>query len=309
MKIASVTKIMTALVALESVKPGATVTVKAAWTGVEGSSVYLKAGQKISVRNLLYGLLMESGNDAATAIAGYVAGSNEAFAELMNRKADALGCENTHFMNPHGLDADGHYSSARDLALIMRAAMANDEFAVITSTKYYNTDSQSWKNHNKLLWDYAGCIGGKTGYTQVSGRTLVSCAERNGLRLICVTLSDANDWDDHAALLDWGFDRFGVSVVSDGELTKRTLPVISGTADFVSVTLGQPYSLAVPKNAVVEVKTELPRFVYADVVRGGLAGYAAIYADGKLKVRVPLYYGETVLRSWSAARLRWTRLA
>ena len=158
MLIASTTKIMTALVVPENCEPDEMVKILPEYTSVEGSSMYLKAGESYSVRDLLYGMLLVSGNDAATALAFYCAGSIEAFAELMNAKAREMGLQNSSFKNPHGLDADGHYSSAEDLAAITCQAMKNELFAEIVSTKTYKVGNQTYMNHNKLLWNYEGCL-------------------------------------------------------------------------------------------------------------------------------------------------------
>jgi D-alanyl-D-alanine carboxypeptidase (penicillin-binding protein 5/6) len=187
--------------------------------------MYLKPGETLTVGDLLYGLMLASGNDAAAALALYVAGGVDAFAELMNGKAAALGCTGSHFVNPHGLDADGHYSTARDLWRIAREAMNNETFRAIVSTKYISAAGRSLNNHSRLLWSCPGAVGLKTGYTESAGRSLVSSAERGGMRLICVTLSDPDDWDDHTNLYDWAYGHYRlVCVPADGG-TYGTLPV------------------------------------------------------------------------------------
>jgi D-alanyl-D-alanine carboxypeptidase len=292
----STTKIMTALVALEHAQLDDTVTVKPAWAGVEGSSIYLRANQTITMEDLLYGLLLVSGNDAAVTIAGHVAGGVPEFCELMNAKARELGCTNTRFANPHGLTDENHYTSARDMATIMRAAMQNETFARITGTKYHDAMGQSWKNHNKLLWDYEGCIGGKTGYTEATGRSLVTCVERDGVRVIAVTLYDGNDWVDHAALYNYAFGKFErVSVTSD-DLAAVKIPVIAGERHTVGVVMKQTVEVTVRGGQKPTISVELPNFVYAVVVRGASAGFAEISVDGVAVERVPLYFAETVLR-------------
>ena len=166
---ASTTKIMTGLLACESGKLNNTVKVSAFASGTEGSSLWLKIGEKLTLEELTYGLMLKSGNDAAVAIAEYLGGSIDAFALLMNKRAREIGAKNTNFVNPHGLDADGHYTTAYDLALIAREAMKNDKFREIVSTKTYSIlmEGEKWdralKNHNKLLWQYEGCTGIKTG--------------------------------------------------------------------------------------------------------------------------------------------------
>lgn len=206
--IASITKLMTALVALESGHDtGEVVTIHPEWTGIEGSSLYLRPGEELKLETLLYGLLLRSGNDAAHAIAGHCGGMED-FVARMNAKAEVLGMKNSSFANPSGLNAEGHYSSAYDMALLARACLENKTLAQIASTRSITLEGRYMTNHNKLLWQVEGCIGFKTGYTEKAGRTLVSAVQRDGMTLICVTLGDPNDWKDHTALYDYGFGRF-----------------------------------------------------------------------------------------------------
>ena len=294
--IASTTKLMTALVAVENASLEDTVTVPAECVGVEGSSMYLKAGEELSLRELLYGLMLESGNDAAVAVAVHVAGSVEKFVELMNDRAASLGLENTHFVNPHGLNAEGHYSSARDLAKIMAEGMKNPLFAEIATTKSISFGARSYSNHNKLMWSYEGMEAGKTGFTKKAGRTLVTCAERDGLRLICVTLNDGDDWRDHTALYDMGFELWEARVVADaGDIVGR-VPVISGAAPFAGVRPERTVTLALPRDTKTETSILLPPFVYADVRAGERAGLMLVTCDGKIVERVALVYSESVGR-------------
>ncbi len=206
---ASTTKIMTALVALDLAPLDTVITVPKSAVGVEGSSVYLTAGERLTLHELLYAVLLSSANDAAAAVAIALGGSVEGFADMMNDCAERLGLSNTHFVNPHGLDADGHYTSALDLARLTAHALGDPEFRSIVSTYKHEISGPSGKrllvNHNKLLKSYDGCIGVKTGYTKRTGRCLVSAAERDGLTLVAVTLAAPDDWRDHAALLDYGF--------------------------------------------------------------------------------------------------------
>ncbi len=204
--IASTTKVMTALVALETASLSEQVTVRESHMA-EGSSMYLTPGETLSMETMLYGLLLASGNDAALAIADHCCGSVEAFVERMNEKAAALGLADTSFANPNGLDAQGHYSTARDMAVLTARAMEHPTFARIVSTSGATVGGRTLTNHNKLLTSVDGCIGGKTGYTSKAGRTLVTCAERGGVRLVAVTLNDGDDWRDHAALYEYGFSR------------------------------------------------------------------------------------------------------
>ena len=203
MLIASTTKIMTALVVLEHAAPDDVITVTPDHMA-EGSSMYLRAGETLRVEELLYGLLLCSGNDAALALTE-CAGGLVPFVALMNEKAAALGMAHTSFANPNGLDADGHYSTARDMAVLAAAAVENPAFRRICSSRSVTIGQRTMENHNRLLRQVEGCVGLKTGYTRAAGRTLVSCAERDGCRLVAVTLQDGNDWADHAALYDYGF--------------------------------------------------------------------------------------------------------
>lgn len=204
MLIASTTKIMTVLVALDCADLDEEVTVKDSHM-VEGSSMYLKPGEKVRMETLLYGLMLSSGNDAALVVADYCGGGVEHFVERMNEKAAELGMEDTSFANPNGLDDEAHYSTARDMARLAAYAAENATFVRLCSTKSVSIGGRSMTNHNKLLNMVDGCIGMKTGYTKAAGRTLVSAAVRDGRCLVAVTLQDGNDWADHMALYDYGF--------------------------------------------------------------------------------------------------------
>ena len=203
MLIASTTKIMTALVALERASPTDVITVKQEHM-TEGSSMYLKPGERVTVEELLYGLLLCSGNDAAEALADGCGGT-ASFVRRMNGLAGELGMEDTSFENPRGRDGQAHYSTARDMARLAAYAAGNHTFVRLCSTRSVTIGGRTMTNHNRLLRAVPGCIGMKTGYTRAAGRTLVSAAERDGRRLVAVTLQDGNDWADHAALYDWGF--------------------------------------------------------------------------------------------------------
>lgn len=224
MKIASLTKIMTAIVAIEHGQLDSKVKVSKLAAGKEGSSLYLKAGEHITLENVLYGLMLRSGNDAAVAIAEHIGGSIEGFAFLMNKKAEEIGLTNSHFMNPHGLDEQGHYSSANDLAKLTVYALHNPEFKKIVGTRVKAAPNPNeawdykWVNKNKMLTMYDGADGVKTGYTKQALRTLVSSATRNGQQLVAVTLNDGDDWRDHQNLLDYGFANYPlVRVAKAGE--------------------------------------------------------------------------------------------
>lgn len=207
--IASTTKIMTAYLVCLAGEPERAVSIPAEAVGVEGSSLYLKQGEVLTRQELLLGTMLQSGNDAALALAIDTAGSEAAFVARMNETARSLGLQNTHYANPHGLDSEGNYGSARDLALLSAAALRLPAFRQIVSTRSaVVTGERVLTNHNRLLWRCPGCIGVKTGYTRAAGRLLVSAAQREGRTLICVTVNDPEDWKDHCALLDWGFARY-----------------------------------------------------------------------------------------------------
>lgn len=209
--IASITKVMTAIIAIESgqMDEMAKTSRRAIYT--EGSSIYLEQGEKMTIEDLVFGLMLRSGNDAAVTISEHIGGSVEGFVYLMNEKARWLGMTNTHFDNPHGLESDDHYSTAYDMALLMRYALDNAQFKKVTKTTSHKAKSRSyaWQNKNKLLTQYYDyCIGGKTGFTKKAGRTLLSAATKNNMDLIAVTLNAPDDWRDHIGMYEWGFDNF-----------------------------------------------------------------------------------------------------
>lgn len=247
---ASTTKIMTALVALENgnLDDVATVSYKASRT--EGSSLYLKQGEKMTVEDLVYGLMLQSGNDAAVVLAEHIAGSVEEFAALMNEKAQEIGALDTAFQNPNGLDADGHYTTAYDLALITRRALKNETFANIVSTKSHKIkviggDGRTiyLTNHNKLLNSLEGCDGVKTGFTKKIGRCLVSSASRDGWQAICVTLNAPNDWKDHTALIEQAFSEYRPQKVLSQRQFVKTVQVEKGEEDTVRLLAKEDFYL------------------------------------------------------------------
>ncbi len=307
MLIASTTKIMTALVVIENCKPEETVDIIPEYTGIEGSSMYLAAGEKYTVEQLLYGLLLTSGNDAAVALACHCGGSVEGFVQMMNEKAQELGLSKTSFQNPNGLDAKGHGSTAEEMAVLTCYAMENPLFAKIVSTKNYTVGDRTFSNHNKLLWNYEGALGVKTGYTMAAGRTLVSCARQNGLKLICVTLNDPNDWRDHCAYFDWGFENYEYkSLLPMGELC--TIPVISGEQATVSVGCVSSTETLIKKGAQLAYTMELPKFVYAGVLQGEQAGKIFVTADGQPVGEFSLVYTKSVPLAKGAALSPWERI-
>lgn len=224
--IASTTKIMTGIIALENGNVNEVVTVSSNAATQEGSSIYLKEGDQIILNDLLYGMLLNSGNDAACAVAEHISGSVEDFANLMTKRAIEIGAVNTVFKNPNGLDEEGHFSTAEDLAIITAYSLENQKFKEIVSTKNNQITVGSnicyLKNHNKLLWNYDGCVGVKTGYTKKTGRCLVSAAQRDGITLIAVTLDAPDDWNDHKEMLDYGFSVCSKKlIIKKGEVLKN----------------------------------------------------------------------------------------
>ncbi len=284
---ASTTKIMTALVAIEQGTLSDLVTVSKNAAGTEGTSLYLKAGDKVLLEDLLYGLMLASGNDAAIAIAEHISGSVEAFAEEMTKKAHALGAKNTAFQNPNGLDADGHFTTAYDLALITRAALNNQTFAEIckTRSKSIRSGTQTVTNHNKLLQRYEGCVGVKTGFTKKTGRCLVSSAIQDGKQLICVTLNAPDDWNDHTRLLDQAFSNTVRYPLLAQGMTVNSVSVRDGSSDSVEVTADRNFYLTERANTKfqnVKITYKLPDTVTAPVKQGEILGTAQIFYEDKL---------------------------
>lgn len=270
--IASTTKLMTALVALESTPHlDKVITVKPEYQA-EGSSMYLKVGEELTLEELLYGLLLASGNDAALAIAGGCAGKVDTFVEWMNEWAADLGMEDSHFANPNGLDDEEHYSTAYDMALLAQAVLKNETLREMVATRSIMVAGRSLTNHNKLLWQYEGCMGMKTGYTEAAGRTLVSCAVRNGQTLICVTLKDRNDWEDHAALFDYGFQNWPTHPLARKGKEFRTLPMVGSLVPQTKVETAADVAYPLGLTERVRAKITLPKSVKAPVRKGDIAG-------------------------------------
>ena len=306
--IASTTKIMTALIVCEQANVLDRVRIPPEAVGIEGSSMYLKAGEVMTVQELLYGLMLHSGNDAAVALAIYCGGTVEGFAELMNDKAHRLGLNNTHFVNPNGLDAPGHYSTARDMAVLAAYAMDNPIFAQTVSTKTVAAGGRHLRNHNKLLWLLQGADGVKTGFTKKAGRILVSSCTRQGRRLIAVTMNDGNDWKDHQALMEQGFSQYSVQqLVQKGECV-GALSVISGENDRVELLADADFFYALSQGERTEIVISEPHFIYAPVVKGQNAGFANICLNGKSVGKVPLVYGDTVEQEEMKEPSVWEKL-
>ena len=301
MLIASTTKIMTALVAIREGDPFDVVTVSREAAYTEGSAMYLSVGEELTLETLLYGLMLCSGNDAAVAIAQHVGGSVEGFVAMMNETAGELGLTSTSFANPNGLDHQDHYSTARDMAALARAAMENETFRRIVSTRSVTIDGRTMSNHNKLLSMAEGCTGLKTGYTKAAGRTLVSCAERNGQRLIAVTLQDGNDWADHEALFDYGFSAYpaGYGAVR-GQVLQRA-EVEGGTVSTVPLVAAKSFSWPLGEGEELEMKVELTGKLKAPLAAGTKAGEAVFSVSGREVGRVDLLCGAAVKKAQATA--------
>lgn len=286
LRIASLTKIMTAIVAIEHGKLSDRVTVSKNAFAKEGSSLFLKLGEEMTLENLLYGLMLRSGNDAATAIAEHVGGTEEGFVLLMNQKAQELGLTNTHFMNPHGLDHDEHYSSANDVARMTAYALQNPTFKEIvkTPTKRAPNPNESWDykwdNKNKMLRLYEGADGVKTGFTKKAFRCLVSSATRNGQQIAAVTLNDGNDWNDHANMLDYGFKHFPLKQVIEKGQKIQGYTLVTGSTFQYAFTHDEEARLV--KRLVLHKQS-------SPDVSFGLRGHIELLLDGVSIGKVPVY--------------------
>ena len=306
--IASTTKIMTALIVCEQCNVLDRMAIPKEAVGIEGSSMYLQPGEVLTIQELLYGLMLSSGNDAATALAIYCSGTVEGFAQLMNDKARMLGLNNTHFVNPHGLDAPGHYSTARDLAILAQYAMKNSIFAQTVGTKSVRVSNRSLQNHNKLLWQVEGADGVKTGFTKAAGRILVSSALRQGRRIVCVTINDGNDWADHKRFYDDAFSRYTTTqIVAAGECL-GSLTVFGGTEERVNVLADEDFSFALAEEETISFVLSKKGFVYAPVVQGGDAGFAYICIDGKAVGKVRVTYDATIEQTVPEEKNFWERI-
>ena len=300
--VASTTKIMTALLALEAAQEQGDplVDITQEMVAVEGSSMGLQAGDSISLTGLAAGMLLASGNDAANAAALYLDGSLESFAARMNQRAAELGMEDTHFVTPSGLDGEdaqglGHLSTAYDMALLARAALEDQAFRQLCSSPSLAVEFAepvkrvTYTNHNKLLTQYQGCVGVKTGFTKEAGRCLVSAAERDGALLIAVTLNAPNDWQDHTALLDYGFSQVEPYQLAGGDV-RLTVPVVGSPVEVVSLrgSNGGEVTLPLGQGAQVERVVHAPKFLYAPVEAGEQVGEICWYLEGQLLGSAPL---------------------
>ena len=306
--IASTTKIMTALVVCEQCNVLDRMRIPKEAVGIEGSSVYLQEGEVLTLQELLYGLMLHSGNDAAVALAIYCGGTVEGFCQLMNDKACQLGMDNTHFENPNGLDSPGHYSTARDMAVLTAYAMNNPNFRQTVSTKNVNITGRSLSNHNKLLWRCEGVDGVKTGYTRAAGRILVSSAIRRNRRLVAVTINAPSDWNDHQNLLDTGFAEYNVQQIVTAGDCLGYVEVEGGNAAGTALIAAEDFYCALARWEIPEIVLQEMSLVYAPVVKGQDAGTAYICVDGAIFGKVPVLYGETVEHYVEEKASLWKKL-
>jgi len=283
---ASTTKIMTAVIALENTKPDDIVTMSRNAAYQEGSSAYFKIGDEVRMMDLLYGLMLNSGNDAAVAIAEHISGNTEDFAVLMNEKAKEIGASDTSFINPNGLYDEKHYTTAEDLAKITAYAMENETFCDIVSSKtkeitVVNTGVKMYfSNHNKMLKTYDGATGVKTGFTKKAGRCLVSSAKRDGIELIAVTLNAPDDWTDHKNLLDEAFSKVEVkTIVRKGQKISEIIANDTKIGAICSEDIIVPYFGAASE---YELVTHLVKNISAPVNDGDKIGICDVVYDGKV---------------------------
>ncbi len=296
LSMASTTKIMTTLIALEHAQQDDKTVTFTQDMIAEGSSMYLKVGDKLKLSDLATGMMMVSGNDSANAVAVTLGGSQEKFADIMNGKAKEIGMNHTHFVTPSGLDDENHYSTAGDMAKLMQYAMHNEDFARLTAQKSMKVTFirpsdvvNTYVNHNKLLSMYAYCNGGKTGFTKKSGRCLVTSAEKDGVKLIAVTLNAPDDWNDHMKMYDYGFSRlqsvngidkefhFGVDVVG-GKQNTVELQVQSG----ISCVARRGENIRLTRRVIAD------RFLYAPLKKGEVVGTVQYYRDNRKIGEIPL---------------------
>ncbi len=300
---ASTTKIMTTIVAIENGNLDEVVTVSENAAGIEGSSIYLEANEQLTLEELLYGLMLRSGNDAAYAIAEHIGGGDvENFIDMMNRKAKEIGANNTHFMNPHGLHHEEHYTTAYDLAKITAYAMKNETFKKIVSTK---KKTISWPNHewnrsltnkNKMLWNYEGGNGVKTGYTTDAGKCLVSSALRNNMQLIGVVLKSNDIWKDSTTILDYAFDHYEPYKVVLKDEYLKSIPVKEGVKDRISTYCKKDITIPIRKEEKdkIKVKINLLEQIQSPIIREQIVGKLEVYIGNEKVDSTNIYVKDSI---------------
>ena len=293
---ASTTKIMTSLIALEAATPQREITVTNEMVSVEGTSMGLKPGDSVSLLELVYGMMLQSGNDAANTVAYVLGGSPEGFSCIMNERAAEIGMNNSNFVTASGLDEKNHYSTAYDMALLASECIGNPEFRYICSRKtarltYGNPPyARTLTNHNRLLWRYSDCIGIKTGFTKKSGRCLVSAAERNGIILVAVTLNDGDDWNDHISMFEYGFSKCKpVTISCRNDIL--SLKVCGGVKNSVPIKLSR--ECTIPVGQTCTYKIYIKPFEYAPVKIGQVVGNAVFVSEGRIIDEIPVVTAES----------------
>ena len=299
---ASTTKIMTGILALEKGNPDDIVTVSTNAASVEGSSIYLEAGEKQRLEDLVYGIMLSSGNDAAIAIAEHIGGTVEEFSQMMTQKAIEIGALDTCFENPNGLPEEGHFTTAYDLAIITAYALKNKKFSEIVCVKQKKIPWQSsqWDrlltNHNKLLDMYEGCDGVKTGFTKAAGRCLVSSATRNGWKAVAVTLNAPNDWQDHIKMFNKSFDSYIVHTVINKNEHIKTIPVLYGKEDKILLKCKNNIDLVVKKDEtdIIDIIYNVPNSVEAPIRFGQVLGDVSILLNNVKVKSINLYSDKSI---------------
>jgi D-alanyl-D-alanine carboxypeptidase len=289
--VASISKIMTAILAIESGRMDDKVTIGNEIDKAYGSGIYIRKGEQLTLRDLVYGLMLRSGNDAALAIANYVGGSVDNFVLLMNDKAKEIGMKSTTFNNPSGLDEDkGNYSTAYDMAKLASYAIKNDEFKKITGTKKYKLkttmNTYIWNNKNKMLSLYKYSTGGKTGYTETAKRTLVSYASKDNTNLVVVTLNDGNDWNDHKYLFEYGFNNYkNYTILKKGKIN------IYNESYYKRYTLyvNNDYNYLFSKNVTSSLTLKYKLIKSRNVNNGDTVGNVYIYLGDREIHKEPIY--------------------
>ena len=320
---ASLTKIMTCLLALENGNLSDVVTVSASALDdldADSSVAGLQVGEQMTLENLLYCMMVVSGNDACNVIAEHIAGSVADFVRMMNQRAYELGCLNTHFSNPHGLHDESHYTTARDLSIITQAALKSENFRQIVDTYEYQLPDDNMRQNipklkttNMLIYRslsntlyYSRAHGIKTGYTKRAGRILAGSAVRDGRRLVCVTICDPDDWRDQQALFDYGFSAFSLqTLVREGD-TVGSVPVVGGRLERVSLTAAEEISYPLAEGERKELVLHAPQLAFAPVL-AGQAGWLELRVDGVCVREVPVYYAQAVEET-RPARSFWKRM-
>ena len=310
--VASISKIMTAIVAIESGKLDKTVTINDSVLKAYGSGIYIKVGEKLTLKDLLYGLMLRSGNDAALAIADYVGGSKEKFVKMMNEKALEIGMKNSTFHNPSGLDEEqevGNFSTAYDMAILTSYAMQNKTFKEIAGTKKYvlktNKNTYVWHNKNKLLNSYEYTTGGKTGFTKKARRTLVSTASKKNTNLVVVTLNDGNDFQDHENLHEYGFQNYQTYLLlKKGTITVKDDQYYKNDELYLKKNLA--VALAEEEIESIQIKYVLEKVRKAKT--GDVVGSVKVVIDDQILTEQEIYFKEkNILKQKKNGFLEWIR--